>query len=675
MIFSRYLTGIAVAVLLTSLGGNCFSESQRRSNTAVMETHTDDGSGFSVLPSFKGQDIYGVYESAARNGEPQWITTDVVFHTAWRLFSFALRSTENVHNRPRLMKLCTALAKAAFHLHASLPPGETRQAAVQVSAYFSVGARLLDPSFVLPDEVKEATLADIGLINRHEGFAMSKTLPGMEDFSQYAPRGHYTINTQFRQYFKTMMWFGRRLFRVEERSPEGIGKGDLWDEEVMLRETREMLLIAYLIESTEIDGRPAVSLWEKISNSLDVFTGPMEDLDIPTVLKLSKEVWGKVPLTVAKDKLLVFISLARKATNPRIDSSGAGRRGFSLFGQRFLPDSYILQSLVSSKGSLIYAGGKGGKPFSAGRAAGSGLVRTFPRGLDILAALGSNAALDILGRTGDSNYSTYPEILSRLRKELPEIIESGRGKSAWCAMLYSLPSLFRAPEGSFVPGFLKTRTWALKQSVTALGGWVEFRHDTVLYSKQSYTEVGQALVPSVPKGYIEPYPEFYRRISRMVQTITSDALSSSILTDFTRTLGKMADISEKEIRGEALSEQEQQEISQIPLLLKSIATFPEKTGSELGLSIDSTMALVTDVHTDNNSRMVLEEAIGPPFIIKAWIRRGEGTIVFKGAVFSYFEFKQPVSDRLTDQKWRQAVLPDKGLSLLPNWTSLRDILK
>jgi hypothetical protein len=63
----------------------------------------------------------------------------------------------------------------------------------------------------------------------------------------------------------------------------------------------------------------------------------------------------------------------------------------------------------------------------------------------------------------------------------------------------------RLPESEFVPDILKIREWALKQMATALGGWVEFRHDTVLYSKQSYTGVGAALVPASPEGYIEPY--------------------------------------------------------------------------------------------------------------------------------------------------------------------------
>jgi hypothetical protein len=39
----------------------------------------------------------------------------------------------------------------------------------------------------------------------------------------------------------------------------------------------------------------------------------------------------------------------------------------------------------------------------------------------------------------------------------------------------------------------------------------------------------------------------------------------------------------------------------------------------------------------------------------------------KGAAFSYYEFKQPVSDRLTDEAW-QKMLADNKAPEAPSWT-------
>ena len=36
-----------------------------------------------------------------------------------------------------------------------------------------------------------------------------------EDYSQYKPRGHYTINSDLARYFKAMMWYGRRSFTTK----------------------------------------------------------------------------------------------------------------------------------------------------------------------------------------------------------------------------------------------------------------------------------------------------------------------------------------------------------------------------------------------------------------------------------------------------------------------------
>ncbi len=66
--------------------------------------------------------------------------------------------------------------------------------------------------------------------------------------------------------------------------------------------------------------------------------------------------------------------------------------------------------------------------------------------------------------------------------------------------------------------------------------------------------------------------------------------------------------------------------------------------------------LVVDVHTDINTDQALEEGIGHLDIILAAYKVPDGRIIIgAGPVFSYYEFKQPVSDRLTDETWCQLV--------------------
>jgi len=79
------------------------------------------------------------------------------------------------------------------------------------------------------------------------------------------------------------------------------------------------------------------------------------------------------------------------------------------------------------------------------------------------------------------------------------------------------------------------------------------------------------------------------------------------------------------------------------------------------------MAVVTDVHTDNNSQLVLQEGVGTPFLIQVKIRTGNTITVFKGGILSYYEFKQPMRDRLTDEQWQKRIASKRNHLTPPDW--------
>jgi hypothetical protein len=81
-------------------------------------------------------------------------------------------------------------------------------------------------------------------------------------------------------------------------------------------------------------------------------------------------------------------------------------------------------------------------------------------------------------------------------------------------------------------------------------------------------------------------------------------------------------------------------------ILDRIYTFPSSfTQNEE----DALLPLVADVHTDVNSGQVLEVAIGYPLEIYV---KGKGK-TYRGAMFSYYEFKQPMKERMTDKDWQE----------------------
>ena len=673
--------GGIIAALSIFLGGWSYMmlKSKTVDKTVFHEIAAEDGSSFTIIPADQYDEIFDLYEDLIKKNSRQLITTDLVLHTAHLLYNYTIRIIEVEFLAVSLKELSSKLALAAVQLEKTIAAKELLTAARGVTAYFSMAAKILDDNFIIPLAVQEEVKADLELINRHQGFDRSQIIPYREDFSQYVPRGHYTRNRIFQQYFKAMMWYQRRLFRVEERSPEGIPGGDLWDEEMMTRETRQMLIILYLLENTRTRDKPLIDLYKKINEPLTLLIGQSDDLDIPQTRDLAKQVWGKTPgpaNLLDNDKLEKFILLARKAAQPKIDASGTERKGFSLFGQRFLPDSYVMQNLVSRRGSLKYTGNRKEKPFTYGVVVPYGPVRTFPRGLDILAALGSDRALRVLSDEGDTSYIGYTEKMSGLRSKLTPILQEGKEKSLFYGFIYSLKQLFAMPAGKHLPGVFSTPGWSLKQLNTSLASWAEFRHDSVLYAKQSYTAVGEAIMAtSTPPGYVEPYPDFYRQIQASISTMyeklvgtLSDARElAANFQEFEKVMERLIDISNKELEDKELTENDRRDISELALRLKSAARFPYPIMVKISAAGNTKMAVVTDVHTDSNSEMVLQEGVGPPFLLQLKMRQKNKTIIFTGGISSYYEFKHPIKDRLTDERWQEIILGKSHIPPLSQW--------
>jgi len=210
---------------------------------------------------------------------------------------------------------------------------------------------------------------------------------------------------------------------------------------------------------------------------------------------------------------------------------------------------------------------------------------------------------------------------------------------------------------------MKNELWLDKELQTSLGSWAELRHDTILYAKQSYTMLTRArpAQPELSYGYVEPYPEVYRRIQEMMAELRKNLTELEILipgipekiTEFEQVLGHLAAISEKELEGKEPEKQDYELIWNIGSVLSSLKQFPPQIMEKITSETDERMDIIADVHTDVNTKQVLEEGTGSPFSIYVIVEDAKGYRLCRGAVFSYYEFKHPMDDRLTDEKWQE----------------------
>jgi len=690
--------------------------------------------GFVVIP-WHGDDVVQPYKTLKEREIPIFVTSDTLLHLYHIQFNEILKRLEEEEFFDELIDTSLAMMDRSMQDYQSFDDAGLKEAARRNVAYFAVALNLLQTptegydeeaikqeieqwnqehpweepkefkplkkvDFTVPSYVVDEVNEEIENIEAHEGFRPSAIfnsqydcqcdLPGCycEDYSQYVPRGHYTRSEALKRYFKAMMWYGRMAFLL---------KGG--DDALITEEDARIATIQASLISAEL---PSVSLqaeqsnliscwdvWDRIYSVTSFFVGTADDLTPYEYLDAMEKVLGtefNATQLADNEALLNLKAELARMRNPQIyGGSGvcviyppvtkeklyeclANTKGMRFMGQRFVPDSYMFQNLVFPAVGM-YVGDD--EPFTMGMTA-IGPSRCFPRGLDVMAVLGSERAYEILDAEGDTEYrgenTSYDKQLNELKEEFAACSEEDWNRNLYWSWLYSLKPLLEG-FGQGYPAFMRTEAWQDKELQTVLASWTELRHDTILYAKQSYTPAATAMPPQ-PKpvvGYVEPVPEFYNRmLSLTVMTMEGldklGALSDeeeSRLESLENILGRLITISQDELEGKELSKDDYEFIRNFGEELDSVIVGVEAKGKET--------TLVADVHTDVNSGQVLEEGLGYVDLALVAYKVPEGSITLgAGPTLSYYEFKQPMNDRLTDEQWKEMLEQGQQPSR-PDW--------
>jgi len=555
-------------------------------------------------------------------------------------------------------------------------------------------------SFKTPDSVKDLVQEEINLIEKHEGWEFSPIFIYKEDYSQYIPRGHYTKSEKLKNYFKAMMWYGRMTALIKgspslskgESICTGSMNGIISEDDAKIQTLQASLIAKKFLESKDIQEK-----WQRMYAITSYFVGFSDDLGPYEYSAVLKSLFKKELTSQELEEKYPEIrdSLLNLPYNPKI-YSGLGScellmpcpplsdkeiqelkvqakkllketKGFRLMGQRFTVGSWLFSEIVSPY-SGEYTGNKMPRPFTCVETNVAGCpkgreVRGFPRGLDIMALFSSKRAKEILKELGDTNYSDYEKKFSELKAKIDSFPQEEWFKNLYWNWLYVLKSLL-TEFGEGYQTFMQTKAWQDKELNTALASWAELRHDTILYVKQSYTmaELGGRPEPKIV-GYVEPVPEFYTRLLNLTK-MTNNGLKGLVpqeeleklkigpaLERFSEILEKLLEISKKELENKPLTEEEYNFIKNFGSISEGAIKFVAE--GETDPDIFKT-TLIADVHTEGNTKKVLEEGVGYIKTLVVAYKLPEGHIlVGVGPVFSYYEFKQPMEKRLTDEAWRE----------------------
>ena len=329
--------------------------------------------------------------------------------------------------------------------------------------------------------------------------------------------------------------------------------------------------------------------------------------------------------------------------------------GLRFMGQRFIPDSYMFQQLVYPQVGKV--------EFTP-----SDNPRLFPKGLDVPAVLGSETAEEILNET-EAGYLNYTVQLNKLELEFQALSVANWTRNLYWSWLYTLNTTLE-PILPGYPSFMTTEAWSYEKLQTFTGSWTELRHDTILYAKQSYTPIPMGVIPPPPPNtaYVEPYVQTYLRLTGLLNMTSNglkelELLSKDIedsFTTFRDILRLFLNASILELKGKDLPQEMQMEIREAADTFTTILDVaPEKTQK---------VAIVADVHTDLNTEKVLEEALGKFNVLVIIYSDAKGNLYASaGPAYNYFEFLQPMDQRLTDEKWVEILSTDPPKP--PEWTN------
>lgn len=594
--------------------------------------------GFVVIPWGQIDQFNLFYDYMYYSHVPIFVSADSMLHTYHVLFDEILRHLEEKHFIQNITYVIHKLTEESLALYHSTPATNhlLKEASKRNVCYFAVAAKLLDPNYTVPSFTNETVTQELNLIQSHSEMRPSPLFGYVEDYSQYVPRGHYTRSPALQRYFKAMMWLGRMRFMVKTV--------DLPPELADIQTVQAVLIIHMLNQAAT-----AKSLWEKIYLATAFFVGFPDDLTLYDYQEAVEEVYGdNFDLTELEDEaklanlqtVLVEMNQAKIISSPIYPGNKDELVGLRFMGQRYIPDSYIFQELVFDR---IPA-------------------RLLPKSLDIMAVFGSNRAEEHLSNE-KVTYPEYEEQLTNLQEEFQQLTVSNWTQNLYWSWLHSIESTVHETPAGY-PTFMKTDAWLDEKLNTALGSWTELRHDTILYAKQSYTVLGYT---SPPPGFVEPLPQLYSRLIGLSNMTINGLKTLGLLEDihqqklfeFCELLNTLLDISIKELKAEPLSDDEVKFMKGIGYHLGNVLAAFTKDVQE--------STLVADVHTDPNTRTVLEEGCGYIDIIIAVYKSPNGLLIATaGPVFSHYEFTMPFNQRLTDEAWTE-MLETGNAPPRPEW--------
>lgn len=604
---------------------------------------------------------------------PVFVSTDAILHALHKSYDGILMDIESNVLVPALQDMLTRMRSQLVGLAAknsTLP--DMQKSINDADVYLTVSLRLLTGTPTAPVFNGNAgtvdALMEMVAAEQPASTALFGDTPRNLDFSQFTVRGHYTQRPELGRYFQAMMWIGRTEIYLS--IPKGVQNAPTAED------VQWQTILSVLLAEAARDGQ-AMDLLDKVDRTLRFMIGESDNVTMPNLLELLAETGATSAADLLNPQTLKSFQTKLETkpyagqkilsqimyTDPMSPDKITPPSAFLLLGQRFVIDSYVMASVVYDKVDSP--------------------PRMLPSSLDVLFALGNDAALQLL--QPEVQMYNYAKQLAGLRYLVDSYEDNYWSSTLYTGWLGAIRTLNPPQDREGLPRFMRTAAWWQEKMNTQLASWAQLRHDNLLYAKQSYSG---GVGCSYPEGYVEPIPEFYSAVatyaargreifSAMEQTYIAQYFET--LENTSRTLEGIA---RKELAHDQLSSEEktflETMLSQSSVGCGQIVYngwYPRLFYGDEGQGVVAQDLVVADVHTaptdadGNPVGWVVHVGTGPiNMAVIVCDDDEDGGTAYIGPVMSYHEHVTTNFQRLTDEQWADSYMEEH--SIRPALTNL-----
>jgi hypothetical protein len=463
------------------------------------------------------------------------------------------------------------------------------------------------------------------------------------DFTQFKPRAHYTTDSLLKTYFMAMKWLMREKLFFADKDVAGAA-----------------LVMVNNIQNNDL------TQFTTFYNFIQKLIGEDDDVNITDMQKFivdQKRASDKAILQWVNNDIQQKLMTLRPQRIMSVSYTTPTEwavteqqakditAGFIFFGEKFTIDSRFFDQ------------------FTAGSAEKESAYK--PRVQSALMVADNLMNIPVTQKfaklrleKNKTQFEITPEQIAGYNKVKSDVSKNeiltkfNFGTTVYHTWLGMLTALF-INGGSNIPYFMEDALYQNKLLNTFLGSYTELKHDTLLYIKQAYAELGgggdgPCMIPveppalPVPKWYVEPNIDIIDQLLSLTQE-TTKFFTGDQYTQFSNYLQFVKKIAIAQTKNEIISDEDFEALRLATDTLTTMTT-PRKLFGQ-PLQKEKRWSIIADIFTSGKFGP-LYEAVGRPYMMALSINDINGSRIVMWPVFSQYEFYPAQTTIQASAGWR-----------------------